>query len=397
MTASMAGKALLAAPLNPTPPAVETMVAVAKKHGVGPVRQMREMAALRYGPGKLAPHEYYSAGAFDPSIAMEDKRAYVGKTGSYEINVAASPMKLTGARAFLRDKVMYTALLQQLDLPTTDTQAVVHAARGFGALPTLRNPADVVNFLCGPARYPLFAKPCEGAASVGSALIKERDGKVLRLGNGRQVDLEGFAAEVCEDYPEGFIFQSAIAQHPDMTNLIGPAVGTLRMVTLRDESGISPLYTVWKVPSPRAMSDNFWQAGSMVALVDDDTGRVSRCNIGTGLNANLLERHPVSDLPFDGFEIPHWAELNRVACEGHALFPEFGIVGWDIAISADGPVLIECNDNPFHVLWQLAAGKGMWCAEMAPRLRAAAAQSDAMLQGRIDTFRSRQKAKRGEG
>ncbi len=386
-------KALLGAPMDPRPAAAETIVAVAKRFGVGPFKQMREMTALRWGPGKLASHEYFSTGAYDPNLSKAQKQAFVGKIGSYELNVAASPMKLTGTRAFLRDKVMYTSLLTQLGLTTTYTQAVVHTERQFGNIATLRTPAEVEAFLRGSATYPLFAKPCEGAASVGSALIEGQDGDVLRLGNGRCVDVAAFSHEIITDYPEGFILQSAVKQHEAMSAMTGASVGTLRVVTVRDENGISPLYTVWKVPSPTAMSDNFWQSGSMVALIDDDTGRVRQCNIGSGPAAQWLDHHPVSGLAFEGYQIPHWDKVMDVACRAHGLFPEFGIVGWDIAVGQDGPIIIECNDNPFHVLWQLAAGEGIRNDRFLPRLEAATKRSEDMLQGRVATFRARQAAK----
>lgn len=388
-----ADKILLAAPRDPRPAAAETMVAVARRFGVGPLGQMREMMALRWGPGKLASHEYFSTGAYDPALSMAQKREYVGKIGSYELNVAASPMKLTGARAFLRDKVMYTALLTQLGLSTTQTQAVVHRGRVFGNIATLRNPEQVEDFLRTSAVYPLFAKPCEGAASVGSALIEGREAESLRLGNGRIVPIAQFAREVVADYPEGFILQSAIRQHDAMTAMTGASVGTLRVVTLRDENGISPLYTVWKVPSPTAMSDNFWQSGSMVALVDDDSGQVRQCNIGSGPAAEWIDKHPVSDLAFQGYQIPHWDKVIDTACAGHGLFPEFGIVGWDIAVGPDGPVIIECNDNPYHVLWQLSAREGIRNDRFLPRFEAATARSNAILQSKVSTFRARQSAK----
>ncbi len=393
---SVAEKTLLGAPLDPAPAASETMVAVARDHGVSPFRQMREMMSLRFGPGKLANHEYYSTGVFDPDISAEDKKRYVGKIGSFEINVAASPMKLTESRAFLRDKVMYTALLTQLGLPTTHTQAVVHSTRHFGTLPVLRAAQDVEQFLRETAKYPLFVKPCEGAGSVGSALVTKIDGDVLTLGNGRQADVAGFSQEIVEDYPEGFIFQDAIEQHPDLVAMTGDAVGTMRVVTTRDKNGIAPLYTVWKVPSPRAMSDNFWQSGSMVALIDDETGKVTRCNIGSGLSAEFIEAHPVSGVAFAGFQIPHWDQVQRIACDGHGLFPEFGIVGWDIAVGPDGPVIIECNDNPYHVLWQLASGQGIKTPSFEARLKAANAESDDILRSKIDTFQARERAKKGK-
>ncbi|MEM8578963.1 MAG: sugar-transfer associated ATP-grasp domain-containing protein [Pseudomonadota bacterium] len=392
MDQALPAKALLAAPRDPAPASAQTTVQVARKHGVSPVRQLREMWALKRGPGKLDSHEYHSSGVFDPAMDMGEKRTFVGVIGSYNINVRLSPPKLTETRAFVRDKVMYTALLQQLGLPTTHTQAVVHTHRAFGNLTVLRDADAVSQFLRSQARYPLFAKPCEGAASVGSALITARDGEMLHLGNGRQVDLAGFAAEIVEDYPEGFILQDALDQHPALTEIAGPAVGTMRVVTVRDAGGADVLYTVWKVPSPSAMSDNFWQSGSMVAEVDAD-GIVGRCKTGTGLGAAWIEAHPASHRAFAGLKVPHWDAIRDIATRGHMLFPEFGIVGWDIAVGADGPVIIECNDNPYHVLYQLATGRGMLNAQMVPRLDAAAAESTRILDGKVATFRARERAK----
>lgn len=391
-TAAMPNKALLAAPKDPDAPASATMVAVARKYGISPFRQMKEMFWLRFGPGKIALAEYYANGLYEPDLPADDKREYVGRIGSWELNDRMSPAPLTETRAFVREKVMYTALLQRLGLPTTETQAVAVDGRSFGDIPALRSPQEARDFLLTRAEFPVFGKPCEGYASVGSVLLTGIEGDEVVMGNDRRAPLEAFCREMFEDYPEGFILQKALEQHPDMTRVIGRSVGTLRMVTVRDEVWPRMLYTVWKVPSPDAMSDNFWQAGSMVARVDDE-GRVGLCRRGTGLDGHWIEEHPVTGERFDSVSIPHWAEARRVACEAHALFPEFGIIGWDMAITPDGPVIVEANDNPFHVLWQLANGRGIRNADFMPAFDAAAARSQAILSARVAKFRERQRAK----
>lgn len=392
---STSPKALLAHPQDPAPPSGAMIAEAAKRHGLKPFRMMRDMFTLRRGPGKLASHEYFSTGAYHPDLSAADKLTYVGRDGSYEINIRLSPAALTEVRAFVRDKVMYTALLRQLGLPTTETQAVVSARRRFGNITALASPEAVEAFLCETARYPLFAKPCEGAGSVGSALIRklDREAGLLHLGNDTQVDLKSFCHEIFHDYPEGFLLQSAVDQHPAMKDMTGDAVGTIRVVTLRDAESCTPLYTIWKIPSPTAMSDNFWQTGSMIAEVDE-TGRVGRCKLGTGLQAEWIDSHPVSGLTFEGFEIPHYAAIQQVAVEAHMLFPEFGILGWDIAVGPDGPVIVECNDNPYHVLWQNATGQGALNPAFKARFDAAAAESDAILKGKIAVFQERQKEKK---
>ena len=391
-TATLNDKALLAAPKHAGAPASATMVRVSRLYGPSPLRQMREMYALRFGPGKLALPEYYSNGLYDPDIPMAAKKQYVGKIGSWLINTRLSPDLLTRTRHFIEDKVMYTALLDRLGLPTTHTQAAAQADRNFGCIPALRTATELHQFLTSDAVYPLFGKPCAGRGSVGSALFTGVENGEIVMGNGQRANLDAFCEEVFADFPDGFIFQTALTQHPALSEIAGSAIGTMRVVTIRDETGIRVLYTVWKVPSPTAMSDNFWQKGSMVAQVLD-SGRVGKCRIGTGLDGRWIDTHPITGQAFEGFCIPHWDAVTRTACEGHALFPEFGMVGWDVAITPDGPVLIECNDNPFHVLWQLANGQGIRNPDFMHAFDKAAAFSNQMLKGRIDLFNQREKAK----
>lgn len=336
---------------------------------------MREMVALRRGQGKIKSDEYLSIGMFDPQMSLEDKKAFVGNTGSNRVNSRLSPPGQTTMRKFVRDKVMYCALLNSLDVATTQTQAVVHATRSFGSLAVLRNADDIAVFLKRDAAYPLFCKPCEGLQSVGSALIDACDGDVLRLRNGRSVELADFSQELLNDYPDGFIFQTAIQQNAALQRVIGQNVGTLRVVTLRDQNGATPLYAVWKLPAPSAMSDNFWQDGSMVAEIDEN-GTVTRCKRGTGLAAEWIETHPVTGEALVGFKLPLWDEVLHLVTETHMLFPEFGVFGWDIAISDDGPLVVECNVNPSHLLYQLATGRGVLNAAFSERIEAAAKLSE---------------------
>lgn len=373
-------KALLAAPKKPKPPAADTLIRIARDFGVSPLRQLREMWALRRGPGQLAAQEYVSTGAFRPCFDAAAKREFVGRAGSYMLNIGPNDLKLTVSRGFMHDKMLFTHLLRGLGLPATHTQALVHGTRRAGDMPVLRAPQDVMAFLLTRARFPLFGKPVEGSGSVGSVLIRPVDTKtgMLQLGNGREIDMDAFAHEIISDYPEGFLFQTAIDQHDTLKAVTGSAIGTLRVVTTRDETGIRPLYTLWKIPSPRAMSDNYWQDGSMIAEIDPQ-GQVVSCAHGAGPGYEKIDTHPVSGVRFADLQIPHWTRVHEVAVEAHGVFPEFGLIGWDIGISAEGPVIVEANENPFHALYQLATDRGVRNADLLPRFEAAAAETKRLL------------------
>ncbi|MEO9575135.1 MAG: sugar-transfer associated ATP-grasp domain-containing protein [Tateyamaria sp.] len=364
--------ALLDAPGKAKKAEASLIAQVAKAHGISPLRQMREIFSMRRGAQKLSGPEYYSLRLFDPSKSIEDKRAFLGQAGVNALNTSMNPPVAVPTRAFVGNKLLYTQLLTQLGIPTARTQALVSAFRHAGALPVLRDAEAVAGFLRTDATYPLFGKPHHGSLSEGSVRIKARDGDILRLGNGSQKDIDAFAAEVMDRYPGGFLFQDALTPHPDMARIAGPSIGCVRVVTVNDGAGPKPAYAVWKMPAPDAMSDNFWQAGSLLALLDLSTGEVLSCIRGTGLGAEALSMHPTSGEQVVGKMLPHWEETLKVAQDAHAVFPEFGICGFDIAVTADGAHIVECNDNPSHMLYQIAAGRGVANTYLAPVWQAVA-------------------------
>ncbi len=55
-------------------------------------------------------------------------------------------------------------------------------------------------------------------------------------------------------------------------------------------------------------------------------------------------KHPDSNFVFDGFKIPFYAECKQLALDLSLKYPN-KIMGWDIAITPNGPSIIEGNHN----------------------------------------------------
>ncbi len=363
MTSAAADKALLAAPPLKKAPDAPKLVRVAREHAVGPLTQFRQILGLQIKKTGLHPSEYYDFELYAPRYSAEEREQFVGVKGSQKLNARLSPEAMRLHDDFMNDKAMFSNFLSGLGMAATETQAMVDDRRLFGNVPVLRDLDAIRTFLALDARYPIFAKPAVGSRSLGSALIErvEPDGTTLRFGNGETMALEDFAQEILNDYAgRGFLFQSAVRQHSKLTEVVGPALGTIRAVTVTEEADRPRiLYTLWKIPSPRAMSDNFWQNGSMLAPIDIDTGEVLRVRQGTGLDTEYISNHPVTGQTIVGTHIPYWSELKALAVQAHALFPNSGVLGWDIGMSDEGPVIVECNNSPFHTLYQLATGEGV--------------------------------------
>lgn len=367
----------------------ETIARVAKEARVSPFRQSFEILKLKFSKAGISAKEYYAQQVYLQERGAAEKKSFVGEMGSYRLNLKLSPPGLTNMRGFFADKIAFGAVMRDLGMPTTRAQAAYAARRHLGALPTLRSAEELAAFLRQGVRYPAFGKPIDGLQAIGSVGLAGYDEvrDEVRLTSGKTVAAEDLARDIVASYPGGFVIEDAIVQHPAMTAVVGPAVATVRVVTVMAEEAPQVLYAIWKVPSPTAMSDNFWQAGSMIALPDPETGAVAKCRRGTGPDTEWIETHPASGLPLVGFRLPFWAEAKALAVATHAMFPINGVLGWDVAITPEGPLVIECNENPGHALYQLASGRGILSAAFTPVFDKVIARNAAY----VKAFRARER------
>jgi len=56
-----------------------------------------------------------------------------------------------------------------------------------------------------------------------------------------------------------------------------------------------------------------------------------------------VDRHPETGVTFSGFQLPFWAEVCALARRAARAFLPIRTIGWDFAMTAGGPCLIEGN------------------------------------------------------
>jgi len=368
-TQSEAGKILTDRRLVKYKPFSKLVEAAAREQNIGAGRIFRDILGFFFRKYGLSPDEYFAYRVYRKDLTRAEKREFISEIGNFKLNCRLSPPELTQMRGFLGDKFAFPAFLQQAGLPTTETQAIFTPDRFTGALPAVRDSDGIVAFLEKDARFPIFGKPSKGAQALGTVRIDAVDAESgqAQLHDGRVVSVRALAEEIVRDFPDGYLLQSVVEQHPALTEMVGETLATLRLVTVIEEVEPTVLYALWKIPSPKAMSDNFWQQGSMLAWLNAEIGEVERCIVGTGSEQEEIAIHPMSGKDILRFRLPHWSEAVDLVKKAHALFPVNGCLGWDVAIGSDGPLLVECNENPAHNFYQLGTGRGV----LNPELQAA--------------------------
>ena len=144
-----------------------------------------------------------------------------------------------------------------------------------------------------------------------------------------------------------------IVQHDDLRRLYPNSVNTLRVVTLLTGSPehreAQCVYAVIKIGSNGKFVDNLENDG-MFCPIDYETGKI----IGVGHTSALktLTHHPDTGVKLEGYQIPYVKEAIALCKKAALEEPEMRLVGWDCAITPDGPVIVEGNDYPGYDFWQ---------------------------------------------
>lgn len=81
--------------------------------------------------------------------------------------------------------------------------------------------------------------------------------------------------------------------------------------------------------------------------------------VGNGIDKKLNESEKsITNIKFDGFQIPYWEEIEEMVLKAALVNDKVNLVGWDVAISKNGPLIIEGNRGPGFDLVQILLKKG---------------------------------------
>jgi hypothetical protein len=248
-------------------------------------------------------------------------------------------------RELLIHKSRFNNMLRERGFPVTDDYLLVH---GNGDV-TKAHPASVADDLASLPDGRYFAKPLLGFQGRGASAF-EKSGADF-TGDGKHFTAAELTADLAEtaalDPFRQVLVQGRLGKHPDSLDLAPFALGTLRMLVFRPHGSQPRLeHTVLRIGLRGSIVDNYGAGGIAVKVVD---GLVH----GPGVDklGNRYDRHPDTGVLLDGIRVPCWGECVALATRAHMLFPGIFSLGWDIALTDRGPVILEQNiawDFRFH-------------------------------------------------
>lgn len=185
----------------------------------------------------------------------------------------------------------------------------------------------------------IFAKPNHGDSGRGVEKLRVADFP----------DAEAMLAYLHE---HGLtVLEQVLAQHPQIAALHPSSVNTLRILTDVVGEDVLIAYITLKIGTGGGCCDNAGRGGIM-CRVDPEDGRI--VSVATDDYFNVYDEHPDTHIRFVGYQLPMIPEAIALAKCAAREIPQMRHVGWDVAITPDGPAIIEGNEYPGTDLCQLA-------------------------------------------
>ncbi len=193
---------------------------------------------------------------------------------------------------------------------------------------------DFLEFLA--SHKEVFYKPIEGTEGKGLGII---EASCLP---------ESKKEELYQEWKtERYLLEEKLDQHQVIKSIHPSSVNTIRITTIRTDKRTEIMSTVLRIGRFGDVNDNY-TTGGIVAAIDRDTGIVKVPAIDKWHRS--FHVHPETQVAIVGTKIPFWKETLAMVDQLSQVVPQIRYTGWDIAITPNGPALIEGNyQGNFHV------------------------------------------------
>lgn len=157
-------------------------------------------------------------------------------------------------------------------------------------------------------------------------------------------DLQKLYNRLCEKGQ--YLIEDTIIEHKDVSRLNPYAVNSFRIVTLLNNGKVHILNNALRINLDTEVSIGCSDA--YMKLNEDGTAATPFVDD----IANVYKTHPLTGENLTNVKVPFVKEAFEMVKEAALLVPQIRYVGWDVAFTEKGPVLVEGNEYPSYGLVQ---------------------------------------------
>lgn len=289
---------------------------------------------------KIYPMQYFRYNMYraDCNLNMTEMKNYIPDYFAYYL---LYPKSFKERNILCEDKFIFYTICQGLKInqPETilytkdnlyldDNQNIITTQQAFAIIQ--KTNADKI-----------FIKPRFGVGGTGIHIFnRAKNNAFINKQDNSIIDLEYINKIAQQDY----IIQTGLRQHPIMNKIYPQSINTFRIVTeYINNSDIKILFVLLRMGHHGMEIDNA-TSGGLYTKVTPDNGELYKYALSNNQDKFLF--HPYTNFKFEGFRLPFWDEIIKFTKNIAFKFSDIKYIGWDIAYTVNGPVVIEANNGP---------------------------------------------------
>ncbi len=303
------------------------------------LKVMRDYISLYRAKG-LTPEEYYE---FEFEKQSEEfRRDFLGLNEQRYYLDLLNPLKYF---SLARNKYMAHKMLENTGVRTSELYCYYQPEATYAENTECAGDIDgVLRILKTKGVQSCVIKTTESSHGDNVLVIQNIDyqdsNAILTRFDGQQLLLSSVLSN------DPLIFESLVRQTEQFAAFNASSVNTVRFMTaLYPDGSAKVIATFIKIGRAGRCVDNAGGGGNVDVCVDVATGKICHAIRFDGWHrVQEIDSHPDSGNPLNGVVIENWDSIKaEVICFQQA-FPYCKVAGWDIAITDEGPVVIEVND-----------------------------------------------------
>ncbi len=302
--------------------------------------------------GRFEPEEALVNGVLDPSIPETQARQFVSKRELAKLQTAVNPRYWYDAT---EDKGVFYRICEHAGIPTPKVHALIFRGKqGWSRDGSpVATAAEFGRFLETSAPQSSIVKPSRGVHGKSVwAINKEPEGAFSdSRGNRWSAGIDLARAILADDFFDAFVLQDRVTSHPALRSLTGSeALQSSRVVTYVDRNGkVNFVAASIRLITGKAVIDNIdWgRTGNFALQLVPETGRpldaMTFAHDGRVMQWVAPENHPKLRDRIADFRVPEWDGVLDLLTRAARTFLPIRTLGWDVAITPQGPMIIEAN------------------------------------------------------
>lgn len=293
------------------------------------------------------PDTYFRFMMFDKSYCDKDKIYSFVPQEAYNNMVRD---KNLWYHILLDDKIIFHDLMKYYAVPVPN-RYFIYRNGDFRNGSTILDEKQVEGIIKAFKTQRIYIKYFTGGAASGiSVILRNEKDHLYRFDDGTVVT----ANSIVNRFKNmDIIFEEQIIQSHTLSKFNTDTVNTIRVMTFNGNI----ISAAVRFGGKGSFVDNTAKGGVAVSL-DIDTGYLGEYGMRE-YDENKYYEHPDSKLEFKNTFVPEWNEVKELVLRTCKYLPYYKSVGFDIATTDNGPIIIEINNGSGIYLSQMGKEYGL--------------------------------------